>query len=289
MSGDPLKAKLPDMEESEFAQWQSLLEQRTGVWIPPHRKAFLVTKLMLRMREHHLVTYREYYKSLISSDWAVVEWAYLVDLLTVHETRFCRDVDGLNFVYRHCQGIFEKNRRRKRLDLWSVGCSTGEEVYGLAMLMADLVNDMKGKTVYFGVTGMDISFPTLAKARTGVYPKSGLKHLRADWRERYVIENEDDTFEIDPKLKRRVHFVQGNIKELDNVPKHTFDVIYCQNVLIYFQQPQRWEILDNLAGRLAAGGVLVLGPGEVSHWKNPSVVRVEDKNCLAYTKLAEPT
>ena len=171
--------------------------------------------------------------------------------------------------------------------MWSVGCSTGEEVYGLAMLMADMVNSMKGKTIYFGVTGMDISFPTLATARNGVYPKSALKHLRQDWRERYIQEKEDETFEIVSSLKQRVCFIQGNIKELDNAPNHTFDIIYCQNVLIYFQQAQRREILDNLTSRLAVGGLLVLGPGEVSNWKNPGVTRVEDKNCLAFMKLAE--
>lgn len=276
------------MDDREFVNWQKLLEERIGLWIPHHRKAFLVTKLALRMRELDFERFDEYFQSLSeqAGSRALVEWANLVDLLTVHETRFTRDPDSLALVREHCLGIIANEHKKNHVNVWSVGCSTGEEAYSLSMVLNDVKRDTDGTNkFYYGVTGMDISYPALTIAREGVYNSRRVALLPERWRKNYLIDVGEERFKFLPIIKERVCFVQGNIRDLAHAPSQKYDIIYCQNVLIYFQPPQRNKILNNLVQRLESDGLIVLAPGEVTNWKHPEMSRIDDKNCLAFLKV----
>lgn len=280
------------MEAKEFALWQALLEKRTGLWLPESRKAFLVAALSRHMREQGIGEYKELYSELDMGAISIIDWASLVDSLTVHETCFYREHASLNMVTNYCRNKaldqFQKTPDKpQHIQIWSVGCSTGEEVYTLAIEMDKLNIGLKeacGKEAYYGVTGVDISYPSLAVAREGIYAAKQLDFVPQASKNFYFSRLADEYYQVKQPIKQRTCFIQSNILDLDSTVNQEYDVIYCQNVLIYFRQKRKEELIEQLSKRLKVGGLLVLGHGEVTSIDNQRLTRVDNKHCLAYLR-----
>lgn len=275
---------LSPISDEQFELWQTLIEARTGMTIGAARRTFLETSLGIRMREIGLNDYEAYYEQLMAGPVAEREWAVLVDRLTVQETSFFRHPSSFALVRQHVSELLLKDPGRKSLNLWSVGCSTGEEPYSLAMQTDAQLAELRRK-VFFGVTATDISLPTLGRARTGIYGERRLHNVPSAWKEKYfqpVVGKKE--WQVTDELKRRVAFVQLNIMELDRAPMAGMDVIFCQNVLIYFRRFRKRDILTNLAVRLAPGGLMVLGLGEAMDWAHPQLVRVDYPDTMAFRR-----
>ena len=284
--------KIPEMAQSEFAMWQSMLESRSGLWLPETRKAFLVTNLHRHMREKGIATFNDFYELLDRREVSSIEWAELVDSLTVHETCFYRDKDSLNLVISYCRNRALGDwaidpQKHVNMHLWSVGCSTGEETYTLALEMEKLnlsLSESSGKNLYYGVTGIDVSYPSLAVARDGIYTGKSLDFLPTTSLNNYFERLENRQVQVSQDIRKRTCFMQANILELESQPSQKFDVIYCQNVLIYFKQERKEEIISDFEKRLKPGGILVLGHGEITSVNSPNLTRVDNKHCLAFIK-----
>ena len=168
------------------------------------------------------------------------------------------------------------------LHAWSVGCSTGEEAYALAMVLDDALARAGGnEKVYFGVTATDISAPALAVGRAGLYSPARFEEIPPALRARYCEPNPDG-FVINQALRRRVGFVQFNLMDIARSPLKRLDLIFCQNVLIYFARDRRVVLLEALAELLKPGGLLVLGPGEVTGFSHPLLNRIGGPQTLAF-------
>jgi len=141
-----------------------------------------------------------------------------------------------------------------------------------------------GEGAQFGVIGTDISHSALSRSRDGLYSSRRLDQLDPGLRERYFQAVPDDRFQVIPSLAARVCFARLNVLELAGAPMSDMDVIFCQNLLIYFRRWRRREILNRLAERLAPGGLLVIGVGEVVGWEHPELVPVADSQVLAFTR-----
>src|SRR5690554_1377479 len=135
--------RLPDMDEAQFNQWQTLLEHRTGMALTADRRSFLETNLGIRMREIGCSSYQAYYEQIVSGPNAIREWATLVDRLTVQETRFFRDSDAFRLVADYVLTRPREQLRKRALEVWSVGCSTGEEPYTLAMILNECMKQLE--------------------------------------------------------------------------------------------------------------------------------------------------
>jgi chemotaxis protein methyltransferase CheR/type IV pilus assembly protein PilK len=275
---------LPELDERQFSQWAALLEQRVGVVVPKERKSFLATGLKLRMREIGCHDYEEYFQRLQRSSGAQ-EWSLLVDRLTVHETRFFRHKPSLGLVTDQVLPAAPPvGQDAHILQVWSVGCATGEEAYSLAMLI-DAHYTALGGRYFFGITGTDVSRPALEAARQGIYTKQRLADIPQDMRACYCLPLEDGRFQVHPELRNRVCFTQLNALHAGAAPYAKMDLIFCQNLLIYFERERREHIACQLAGQLRPGGVLVLGPGELVGWQHPQLERVRYPDTLAYRRL----
>lgn len=276
---------LPGMDEDLFKRWVKLLEQRTGIVVPTTRRSFLVANLRGRMREAGYSNFENYYQDLRAGPKANVEWATLVDRLTIHETRFFRHGPSYDFLGR--SWLPERTASLSwdgSLHAWSVGCATGEEAYSLAMVLDQVLSIVPGRS-YFGITATDVSQPALAVGRGGRYPISRRAEIPADLAQRYVRQAGEDSFEIDERIRRRVAFSVFNLLDLGRAPVKELDLIFCQNVLIYFPRERRVEMLAGFARLLKPGGVMILGPGEVTQWTHPGLERVSSRQVLAYRRL----
>ncbi|MEX0605748.1 MAG: CheR family methyltransferase [Marinobacter sp.] len=275
--------RLPAMDEAQFYQWQVLLEHRTGMTLTPERQSFLETNLGIRMREIGCNSYQAYYEKIVSGPEAIVEWAILVDRLTVQETRFFRDTDAFRLVSDYILTRPREALKKRPLEVWSVGCSTGEEPYTLAMLLNESMTQLELPPL-FGVTGSDISKPAIGKAQRGLFNARKLLGVDEELKSRYFRPAERNTVEIVDSIRQRVCFTRLNVMDLKRAPMHGMNIIFCQNLLIYFRRWRRREIVKQLAERLAPGGLLVLGQGELTDWQPPGLQRVPSENVLAWMR-----
>lgn len=271
-----------DMAAAEFRAWQALLEERTGVVISEQRRAFLQTNLSARMRELGVADYASYYRQVTDGPRGAVEWSTLLDRLTVQETRFFRHRPSFDVLERYLGERLQQGLSRP-WEFWSVGCSSGEEPYSLAITAAEVLRDSE-QPEHFGVTGTDISLNALSKARDGQYAARKLEQIDAQLGQRYFVAQADGRFKVIPSLAARVCCARLNVLELAKAPMSGMDVIFCQNLLIYFRRWRRREILNRLAERLAPGGLLVVGVGEVVGWQHPDLLPVADERVLAFTR-----
>jgi len=279
-------ASLPGMDDREFERWASLLEKRTGVVVPLTRKAFLVTSVRGRMRETARTSFEEYFADLQKVPEGAIEWTTLVDRLTVHETHFFRHPPSFDLIVKEWLPR-AMSGAQGALHAWSVGCSSGEEAYTLAMVLDRNIaaaKTAKTSKVYFGVTATDVSLPALAVGRAGLYPQQKIEEIPEDYRERYCEPLDGDTFRIAEALRKRVGFASFNLLDVAHASLKRLDLIFCQNVLIYFARERRRELLAAFANLLKPGGLLVLGSGEVTNFAHAKLKRVENRNVLAFLR-----
>ena len=275
---------LPEMDDVQFRQWARLLERRTGMSVPAERKSHLVTSLGLRMREIGCSSYEEYLDIVTSALSGAQEWGILVDRLTVHETRFFRHPHSLALVRDHILARPEpQNGERLTFTAWSVGCATGEEAYSLAMVIQQAL-DSRGTSGYFGVLGSDISQPALSTARAGIYNRRRMQRVPRDIGERYFVARDDGRFEVLEAVRRRMCFVRKNVLDIGDEWLGKLDIIYCQNLLIYFDRDRRQSIVDAMVRHLLPNGLLILGPGELVNWSHPAMEKVRSGHTLAYRR-----
>ncbi len=278
----------PVLSDDEFCLWQTLMEQRTGVSLSVDRKSFLTSNLLIRMHELGLTQLDAYYTLLTSnSNAGIIEWEVLVDRLTVHETRFFRDKGALELVGKNYltskTGIIGN---QNSIQIWSVGCATGEEPYSIAIALDYFmrINNIEG---YLGVFASDISGTAIAKGRNGVYHRNRLTNLPVEYLREYFMPMDLDHYRIVDSIRDRICFSKLNLMNMGNACIADMDIIYCQNVLIYFKREKRIKILDQLVTRLKPGGLLVLGPGEITSWQNSLVKQISENHVLAFKRLEE--
>jgi chemotaxis protein methyltransferase CheR/type IV pilus assembly protein PilK len=273
------------MDACQFRQWVELLEKRTGICLPEKRKSFLLTSLNIRMRELGYEHYEDYLRFLLAGGRdGIVEWEILVDRLTVHETRFFRDQAALDLLReRYLSNLMADSKTPARLNVWSVGCATGEEPYSLAM-MIDHNLTRRGVPFYLAITASDISSAALSTGRKAVYHRNRLRNLSAAYQNRYFQQVDDDHYRVKPALRERVCFNRLNLLKIDKARLGRMDVIVCQNVLIYFKREQRLQILNQLVNHLHPGGLLILGAGEITDWRRPDLEYLDYPGTLAFRR-----
>lgn len=277
------RAGEPQLAADEYRLLRDLVCERLGVWFGPESRASLERRLRERLTVRGLTSFSDYHQFLKYAPGAADEWEEAQELLTTHETYFFREDYQLRaFKNEILPSFAARNGSRRRLHVWSAGCSTGEEVYTIAMLILES-GLFEGWDVR--VYGSDLSKRCIAAARRGVYGAASFRATpdaaKQTWfaterRDRSVKirlrENtpdspepvkDDDLLTVAPQVRSICHFGQMNL--LDD--ERTFlvgrcDVIFCRNVLLYFDSASRRRVIDMFHDRLVSGGVLLLGHAE---------------------------
>lgn len=277
---------LIDMSAAEFRDWQRLLEERSGMVVSEGRRTFLQTNLRARMREVGVGDYATYYRQVTEGPRGAVEWSTLMDRLTVQETRFFRHPPSFAVLEDYLAARLEREGGQRPWSLWSVGCSSGEETYSMAMSAAEVLRTAAAGGS-FGVTGTDISLSALSKCREASYAARRLEDVSPERRARYFGPGAEGRFRVGAALAARVCFAKLNVLDLASAPLSGMDVIFCQNLLIYFRRWRRREILNRLAERLAPGGLLLVGVGEMVGWQHPDLQPLADDRVLAFIRTKQ--
>jgi len=276
------------IDDEEFALWVELLGRRIGLRDTAIRKSFVLQSVEARIRKRGMASRRAYFDLLRAHSGNDEEWDSLIDLLPLHETRFMRHASSLALLTRYIQQRCAVEKAcPTTLTAWSAGCSTGEEVYSLAITMDQAVAPIEARP-RINVIGSDLSRNSLNKARRGSYQRRQLTNLSTAQIAQYFDQAEGETFVVKASLRERTQFLPVNLRELavDNGMVGPVDIVFCQNVLIYFDGVERERIVNQLAEHVAPGGVLVLGGGELLRWNRPDFKRIATDDTLAYKKLS---
>lgn len=281
------KSAVMEMDNFLFQQWTELLAKRTGISLPDSRRSFLVTSLNIRMRELAIDSYQAYLNFILSGHEGNIEWETLVDRLTVHETRFYRDQQAIKLIRDVYLARLEDNPAKKSsINVWSVGCATGEETYSLAIDIDDYLS-ASNKNYYYAITGSDISTAAIATAKDAEYRSNRITNVPEHLLDHYFEKENKTTFRVKDFIRKRVCFNQINLLEINKSRVGLMDVIFCQNVLIYFKREQRVQILNDLVNHLKPKGLLVLGAGEIHGWAHPEMESVAYEGTLAFRRTEQ--
>lgn len=255
-----MMAAMPEMTASEGELWRLALEERWGLHYSDTRLHQLSASLWRRMQQVGVDSFRDYYRLAVAS---ATEWPSILEAVLNHESSFFRHApsfEQLSRVVLPALSAEKKKQREAEISVWSAGCSTGQEAYSLAMTLLDSPDVALLRTT---VLGSDISGKALAAARTAKYPARQMADVRDGLRGRYFRGTPDGQVQATAALRSMVEFAEFNLCDTATFGARRHDVIFCQNVLIYFAAQQRLRVVEALARQVKPGGYLFLAPGEV--------------------------
>jgi chemotaxis protein methyltransferase CheR len=263
--------------EAEMKLLQNLVYQECGMYFDSRRAHFLQDRLQRRLKECRLDSFYSYYRLLISNE-GKAELARLLENLTVNETSFFRNKAQLDLFHKHIldRMLREKQERREfSLRLWSAGCSTGQEPYTMAMLVADALSyhclrNPSGHEAPIPkplvpppwrveILASDISYSVLRAAQEGVYSESQMASVDYTYRLRH-FDKVGERYAVKKALKELIHFDFHNLKT-EYLPQRN-DVIFCRNVMMYFDEAEQRRLIEKFSRCLNPGGFLLVGHAE---------------------------
>ncbi len=266
------------LDTPEFRLLRELFNESCGIAFAADARPVVERRLRERLGALGLSSFGEYYQFLRFHERGKAELEEAIDAVTINETYFFREAYQLR-AYR--QEILPNLPDPDRLNVWSAGCSTGEEVYTIAMVTKEsgLVADGT-----FRIFGSDISRRCVAAARRGVYGASSFRATPAEARRRWFVER-DDGLHVAEELRPPCHFGHLNLLDATRaVVVGRVDVIFCRNVLIYFDDHSRRRVIDMFYDRLQPGGYLLLGHSESLLNLSTAFELVHLKDDLVYRK-----
>jgi chemotaxis protein methyltransferase CheR len=245
--------------------------------MPESKKVMLEARLKKRMRDLGIESFGEYCSYLFSPEGTNGELVHMIDVVTTNKTDFLREPKHYDYLVQ--TALPELINRHgatigRRYTVWSAGCSTGEEPYTLAMVLSEFAE--KQHRFYFSILATDISTKVLEMARLGIYSEDVVSPVPAGFKIKYLLKNRDKykrLVRIVPELRALVEFRRLNFMEGGFGLSEPVDIIFCRNVLIYFDRQTQEELLNRFYRHMNRGGYLFLGHSETIQGMNVPLIQ----------------
>jgi chemotaxis protein methyltransferase CheR len=249
-----------------FEKFQKLIYAETGIWLGSSKTALLCGRLFRRLRTLEMTSLQSYYECVSQPDQHE-ERSRMIDAITTNETRFYREPRQFEFlvqrVFPHWQSDAQRGLRPRRVKIWSAGCSSGEEPYTVAMLLARHLPAEQGWDAQILAT--DISNRVLEKARKGIYPIARSAELPKDLLHAFMLRGmaeRQGEMKVKVEIQQMIDFQRLNLDRESDLVEGPFDAIFCRNVLIYFDAASKQRVVTSLVRHLMANGLLFVGHAE---------------------------
>jgi len=282
-SSDKLFVEMP-MEI--FRQWRQFIYEKTGIYFQDNKKYLLESRLLRRLLHLKMNNYLEYLNFVKSVPQGKHELRYLFDAITINETFFFRNQAQLDaLVLKVIPEIIseKKNINQNKIKIWSAAVSSGEEAYSVAMMINDLISS-KYPDFEFEILGTDLSNTALEAAVRGIYSEYSVRNVPVQFLKRY-FKKIDNYYEISPTIKAMVDFRFLNLYEdMSMIGMHNVDIIFCANVLIYFDQNSKIKVINSLYRALNKPGYLFIGYSESLHGISKAFRIVSFPKTIGYKK-----
>jgi len=281
-----MAATFVQMSEANFNKLTGIIYERSGIHFPENKKYVLESRLARRLEELDFDTFDQYLMFLTVGPYRDDEFQEMFNRITINETSFFRNEPQLDYFEKIIlPQLLEARRATRRLRIWSAACSTGEEPYTLAIqLHRSMGVRLKEWTVE--ILGTDISEKVLSAAMVGRYASYSIRSMNPLVLKRYFNEV-NNWYEIDPEVKRMVHFEKLNFRDTTAAKRFgKWDVIFCRNVLIYFDDAMRTNCVKLFHEQLADDGTLFIGHSESLRSLKAPFEPLAAPQAFAYKKLA---
>ncbi|MCP4074910.1 MAG: chemotaxis protein CheR [Gammaproteobacteria bacterium] len=276
-SKSQLTSKLVDgqatLSERELLRVSNFIGEYVGIQLEPSKHTLVEGRLRRRLRQLKFTCFKEYLDFVLESPQGQHERLHLIDALTTNKTDFYRE--PIHFTYLVDNALPEISREmrfkgRNDLTIWSAGCSSGEEVYTLSIVMSEAIEKFKG--LRFEILGTDISKSSLDIAKSAVYSEKRIAPVPMLLRKKFFLrsKNKNEEFvKMGPYLRSKVQFGSLNLMVSNFALPHKMDVIFCRNVMIYFNNKIREKLIQQFERQLVPGGYLFVGHSEsLNHLKH---------------------
>jgi chemotaxis protein methyltransferase CheR len=255
------KAKLSN---EEFKRLSEFIYQEYGIKMPPVKKVMLQSRLQKRLRELNILTFREYVDYVFSKDGQDNEVIHMIDVVSTNKTDFFREPVHFEFLANTIiPEFYDDTHGKGTLKVWSAGCSSGEEPYTIAITLNECKERYPGYD--FSILGTDISMRILHSAVDAIYKENRVEGVPLYIKRKYFLKSRDrnnPTVRIIQDLRRKVSFARLNFMDNAYSVHDSFDVIFCRNVLIYFDRETQESVINKLCTKLKPTGYFFLGHSE---------------------------
>jgi chemotaxis protein methyltransferase CheR len=265
------------LSDRHFRNLAKLIEEQVGIKLPAAKRLMLEGRLNKRVRSLNYSDINEYVETLFEPGQLNDELMHLIDVVTTNKTDFFREPSHFEFMRSVAVPELMKARGRGDLKVWSSACSTGMEAYTTAMILDDMARS--GSQLQFRILGTDISTAVLRLANTAIYTREMLAPVPPEFIKRYFLSSRDrtsDEVRVVPELRRRTNFMRMNLMDTSYPVDRDVDIIFCRNVLIYFERETQRKVVEQLCAHVRPGGYLMVGHSEsMVHSLVPGLNQIE--------------
>lgn len=251
-----------ELSQDDFRKFSSFIYEQFGIKMPDVKRVMLQGRLLKRIRDLKMTSYTQYREYLFSPEGQRKEIYNFLSVITTNKTDFFREPVHFDFMSSTALPEFQEQGHR-HISVWSSACSSGEEPYTIAMVLNEYVQSNPGMT--FEILGSDISQNVLEKAARGVYPEKAVAMIPLDLKRKYLLRSKDrenPTVRVAPLLQKNFSLKYLNLMDRIYDIKDEFDIIFCRNVLIYFDRETQERVVQKLCEKLRTGGYLFIGHSE---------------------------
>ena len=262
---DTVAEAISHLTDRHFRRIAELIETQVGIKLPEAKRLMIEGRLHKRVRALGCRNLNEYVESLFDNPNFDAELVHLIDCVTTNKTDFFREPSHFDFMRKVAvpEIIERRNGGVPLLKIWSAACSTGVEAYTVAMVLDDM--NRTGSRFHFRILGTDISTSVLRAAQTGIYTREMIAPVPEEMARRYFLSAKDRSradVRVVPELRRLAAFQRMNLMDATYPIDRDVDIIFCRNVLIYFDKPTQRKVVDQLCTHLRPGGYLMVGHSE---------------------------
>lgn len=280
----PASHKGPELTAPLFEQFRAFIYEKTGIYFQDNKKYLLESRIGRRLRSTGKPDFQSYFRHLRNGGMHS-ELPELLNAITINETFFFRTPPQFEILENDIlpELIKEREKTTRRVRLWSAACSTGDEPYSLALMIKERLAP-RYPHILFEVFGTDINTEVLDTARAGVYGPRAVRNVPPAMLSRYFDEHRD-RYTLRPEVRRMVHFSQLNLADRGGMLNmRNFDVIMCANVLIYFDNESKQQVVSSLYNSMNVGGYLLVGFSETLYGVTQAFKPIRFDKTIAYKK-----
>lgn len=253
------------LTESEFEKFAKLIYEESGIFLKSIKITLLSNRLRKRLKALNLSSFTDYYNYIQKLKDRSVEIEALLDVVSTNETYFFRNERQFEALQKEClPDMVRKKQKEKKLKIWSAGCSTGEEPYTIGICISELLYNFRDWSVEIIAT--DIAASVLEFAKKGEYSGRRIDKVKPEFLKKYFISRSNpdaESYLIKDEIKKMVNFKMLNLFK-DTYPENV-DIIFCRNVMIYFDKEHQKKLLSGFYNSIAKNGYLFLGHSETIH------------------------
>jgi len=261
------------MSNRDFSRLKDFIYNECGINMVESKRTMLEARLQKRLRKLNLKSFSNYCDYLFSQEGIQDEMTDMINEVTTNKTDFFREPG--HFEYLTCKALPELTLTKKNIYVWSAGCSSGEEPYTLAMVLKEYSSS--NRAFNFLILGTDISTNVLDKARMAVYDQERINPVPHEFKKKYLLKSKDKVkklYRITPELRETVRFRRLNFMDGDFGFREPMDIIFCRNVIIYFDKSTQEKLLNKFCKYLSPDGYLFVGHSETLFGMNVPLKQV---------------